>query len=91
MSETRLYGEPGEGKRGNGNGSTLRIDFRWLSIILVLIAQIGAAMWWAGGVNEQVRMIREQLKSISDNPYAIRRGSSVSFQAISLDILRLPC
>ena len=50
MSETRLYGEPEEGKRANGNGSTLRIDFRWLSIIIVLIAQIGAAMWWAGGV-----------------------------------------
>ena len=79
MSETRLYGESGEGKRGNGNGSTLRIDFRWLSIIIVLIAQIGAAMWWAGGVNEQVRMIREQLKSISDkvdslDRDAIRRG-----------------
>ncbi|MCI0620558.1 MAG: hypothetical protein L0387_02620 [Acidobacteria bacterium] len=79
MSETRLYGEPEAVKRGNGNGSTLRIDFRWLSIIIVLIAQIGAAMWWAGGVNEQVRMIREQLKSISDkvdslDRDAIRRG-----------------
>ncbi len=79
MSETRLYGEPEVAKRGNGNGSTLRIDFRWLSIIIVLIAQIGAAMWWAGGVNEQVRMIREQLKSISDkvdslDRDAIRRG-----------------